>query len=755
MQTALRDWAHKFGGATPPARFGILASVVCLWLHGIAQAAPKEDWLPISPQELAETAPQLVPDAPAEILFSNLEIEDKDFPQERIRREYVRAKIYKPEHIEALTRISGHEVTDDSLFGLETKVKLQARLTLPDGTTKIFGDEAIRERVLTQTGERNFLDRLLGATGQQVKERFMAVGGAEAGSILEFKIERREHGRATPYDVFTFQRRGIAIRKIHVVAIAPNGEDWNFRYFILNPSIAHAKMEEDLKRKSVTLEAFDVPPLNEEPLAGPMSYHALSILSCYEQKERPFIARHDHTGFRIDPRKTGPWSMYSIEDYKRLEDCVEVTSRIRKLVAEVTGDAKDPAEKAKRIHDRLRTMYAHFLNESKYNKTEVRLDTFSRTLDDLLDYDRKTQVVGIGGLDYLALGMSMYKAAGLESRALLLPDSRGAPFNKKLASRLFVPHRALQVKIDGRWIYSMPMILPALPFGEIPWYCEGQVALLIKDGPEEFVPVAYSEGGKSLIGNGGTFELKSDGTLTGTGKRKYTGHAAFAIRHRLLNHDPARQRTFLARQISHDFNVLLRRSTVTEEEGSDPNDEHPRGFVKIRSITGLDTPEAPLEIEYALALPNFATVTDQRLIFRPWLFRANEVNPFTSDTRISNIYFPYARQELDVATIRLPAGFTPEFSEETSPSSGKALHYKASILFNAESRTLTLRREFASNLAAVPASVYPELKSWYDTMTRVDQQEVVATVAAASESSKPPASVTPAESPATAPAASP
>ena len=732
MQALPRCWADGNGSTKLLKRAAALVGVVVLLLQALTRAAAKDDWLPIEPNELAETTPRLLADAAGEILFLKVEIDDSDFPTERVRREYIRAKIYKPEHIEELTRISGREVSDDSYLATETKVKLSAKLTLPDGTTKLFGDEAIRERMISQSGEKNLLDRLLGLTGQQVKERFLAVGGAEAGAILEYKIERREHSSASPYDVLTFQRRGMAIRQVQLTASPPNARDWNYRYFVLNPAVAHAKLQEDLKRKTLTLEASDVPPLTEEPLAGPTSYHALSLMSCYEKKERHFIARHAPVSYTIDPAKTGIWSMYSITDYMALADRIEITTRIRKLVAEVTADAKDPEEKAKRIHDRLHAMYFHYLKESRYNKTELTQDTITRSLDDLLEYDRKSSVAGIYSLDYLALGTAMYKEVGLESRVLLLPDRRMAPFNRKLASRVFVSQRALAVKLGDRWVYSMPTVPSPLSFGDIPWYCEGQVALVVKNGPEEFTPVPYSEGGKSLIGNGGAFELKSDGTLTGTAKRKYTGHAAFAVRQRLFNRDAPRQRAILARQISRDFKVGLKRSKALDDEDSDTGDEHLKGFVAIKSISGLDTPETPIEIEYVVTLPDFASVAGQRLIFRPWLFRANEINPFTSDTRTTNIYFPYARQELDVATIRLPPGFKPEFSDEKAPSSGQALHYKTTLSFDAESGTLKLRREYASNLVALPVSIYPQLKEWYDTMTRIDQQEVVATASSAS-----------------------
>lgn len=736
--------------------------VVVIFLLRPLGLSAKDDWPAITPEELAETAPKLLPDAAAEILDYKVTMDDSDFPGERLRREYLRAKIYKPEHIEGLTRISGRETFDDSYTGSDSTVKLRARLTLPDGTSKVFGENAIRERVLAQSGERNLLERMLGATGQQVKERFLAIGGVEAGAILEYVIERRERGGIgyRPYNIYTFQRSGMAIRKAQIVVTPPSTADWLYSYMILNPAVGHALMKEDPKRKTLTLDAADVPPFTEEPLAGlSFSYHALCLMSCYERKERTHIARQTSVSYRVEPKKTGLWSSYSISDFKVQENYFEITPRIRKLTEETVGDAKEPTEKAKRIHDRLRALYGQFVRESKFNKAEIRLENFSRTLDDLLSYDRKSQVMGISQMDYIVLGMAMYKVAGIESRMVLLPDRRAAPFNRKLASRVFIPHRALQVRLGDQWVFSMPTIQPDLSLGEIPWYCEGQVALLVKDGPEEFIPVPFSDSTKTLIGNGGTFELTPDGALVGTAKRKYTGNAAFVLRTRLLNRDPSRQRGILARQISHDFKVALKRTKASEDEGEESEGEHAAGAVSIKRITGLDTSDAPLEIEYKLTLPNFATVSGQRLIFRPWVFRAEATNPFSSDTRTNNVYFPYALQELDLITIKLPAGSKVEFTQETAPSAGQVLHYKAVLSFDEKTSTLKLRREYACNVVVIPASLYPSLKNWYDTMTRIDQQEVVATGVGPEPGSVPstetPKSTLPAPSPESPPAAAP
>ena len=161
-----------------------------------------------------------------------------------------------------------------------------------------------------------------------------------------------------------------------------------------------------------------------------------------------------------------------------------------------------------------------------------------------------------------------------------------------MPARAFVPLQALQVKLGDQWIYSMPMSRrPLLRFGEIPWYCEGQVALVVKDGPEEFIPVPFLDSAKSITSNVGTFELSVDGTLTAKAKRTYTGHAASVMRGQLIIDDPVLHRRIVGNKISGDLKGAgqagqdrrrCRRKPQFDEVDQRPIDHE---------YSGLDTPK--------------------------------------------------------------------------------------------------------------------------------------------------------------------
>ena len=145
----------NFGVALPP--LSMRAPFVCAALlrrvasvafaFAFAAASPsllaasaKSVWRTVSPEELAEKTPQLEPEAPAEAVLYVIEVDDSSFPQERTVTEYLRYKIFAPDKVENITRLSGVDSA-----AAQNRVELAARLTLPSGATQEFGRDAIKE----------------------------------------------------------------------------------------------------------------------------------------------------------------------------------------------------------------------------------------------------------------------------------------------------------------------------------------------------------------------------------------------------------------------------------------------------------------------------------------------------------------------------------------------------------------------------------------------------------------------------------
>ena len=149
-------------------------------------------WDPVSPADLAPGGPTIDPDAPAEAIFRRIDVDDSNFPSHRTVTEYVRYRIFDPEKATDLTRVAQQSV---SVNGDETRgnVEMSARLTLPNGVVREFGKEAIRERAVLRRGaEQTWMQRLMGNTGVEVQEKFLAVTGIEQGAVLEIQTSHSE-----------------------------------------------------------------------------------------------------------------------------------------------------------------------------------------------------------------------------------------------------------------------------------------------------------------------------------------------------------------------------------------------------------------------------------------------------------------------------------------------------------------------------------------------------------------------------------
>ncbi len=669
----------------------VLCALMFVWP---LRAASKPNWPPLAPAELAETAPKLEPEAPAEALLVTIEVDDTDFPQERRITEYIRYKIFAPDKVEHITRISGIDST-----GSTDRVELRARLTLSDGRTQEFGKESIKERTLAKKGnEGGFLGWLAGS-GTEVKEKFLAVSGVEAGAILEYQITRHL-ASVTVVSAFTLQREGIPVRQgKYLCRLNRDTSLFGNRTFVLN--MQGAKLNEDRKAHTLSLDAANLPSIVHEPFVGPVTDYALTIVSCYELYERGLISRSGKVPMpgTIEP-KFGPWAPYSTLINWHERDSGWATPRVKQLAAELTQGLTDPAAKALAIHTKVQNLYQQHRRRAGPRPEERKQPN---SLDDVMDVEKKPEIIRFTD-EFVWLAIALYQSAGLEAHTVLLPDRKIARFNMQHVSPVFLPHKAVAVKIGDEWRFSAPQTINRMPFGVLPWEQEGQVGMLALDRKQDFIKVPPTPNEQSEITSKGKFQLEADGTLTGECTRTFTGQTAVDLRGLLRKNQKTR-----------------REEIALTKFGFDPKVAE----MKITKIEALDDAEKPLSIACRIRWPGFATRTKDRLLVRAAVFRVEAASPFTATERRHPIHFPYRWRENDRVQITLPEGFEPEAPSAPAPSPGKALHQETQISYDRAGRTLHLSRTFISNVLDVGPDFYPALKAWYDRVARTDQHEVV------------------------------
>jgi hypothetical protein len=680
---------------------------LCVLLIPAALAAPsKPEWKPVAPADLAATAPLIEPDAPAEVIFWNIEQDDTDFPGERRFNNYVRFKVFAPDKAQGITRISGL-VPSGSAAHLED-VDLRARLVLPDGSVKEFGKEAVRERSAAKSAaERSFLTRMVEGSDNGLNEKFLAISGVEPGAILEYRIAVRDRSRGLiSFSGRILQLDGIPIRRLDYIHQVMHDLDYIPRPFLVNTNIGKAELKEDDGTRTITVVAQNVPALVHEPLSGGTYDSALALVETYSFRKLSLSNRQSlPRGLQIDPRKQGPWAetagLYLLAE----EDLTQPTKRVRQLAAAVTAGAAGPLDKARRIHRQVQGMYQQFRKQPNKSQQLRPYDTAVRSLDDILDFADRKGNLAISDFEFLWLAMSLYRTAGLETRLVLLPDRQVKRFNPRLVAGGFLNDKCASVLIDGQWRFSDPSLKEPLPFGQLPWYNEGQVGLLAQEGNQTFINVPFTPADQSVTVSSGTFQLSAEGDLNGECTQRRTGQEAAGLRTSLWDQTPQRQQEILKERLS---------------------DEHKGAEIVVSKVEGVEDPEAPVVATFTMRLPGFAVLTKDRLVLRPSAFRGQANSPFASAVRHNAVQFPYPWEEIDRLTVELPPGYEPESVVSPAPVQGAdVLIWRARVSYEADKRLVHLQREFALGGVLFPVKQYAAVKGWFDAIDEGDQHELV------------------------------
>jgi hypothetical protein len=574
-----------------------------------------------------------------------------------------------------------------------------ARLVLPGGKTQEFGRESMQEQTLARRGGEPGLLEWLRGPAPEVRERFLAISGVEAGAVLDYRITWTTND---PDAVETFepQSAGVPIRRFNFLCHTFEDPEWLNRTFGFN--LRGARFAHDATRHRLTLSVSDLPTVHREPWLGPPTDYALTIMSCYERVERvvPLRGGGVSSPIVIDP-KLGPWASHATVLDWFSADHAKPTARVKELAAEITANAPDDKAKARAIHRYVTIMAQKYRRRpGPHPKATESADS----LDDVLDIEKKPTIKRPPE-EFLWLAIALYRAAGLECRAVMLPDRSRVRFDQKEVGRTFLPGRAAAVRIGGNWKFSCPQNTYALPFGFLLWENEGDVALLGIERSAQFIPVPPPPASASVVTTVGNFAVSDDGTLTGELKRTLTGHTAVSLRGRLRSAN----------------NKEKRAAVVIDSLALNPQVV----AVTVGKITGIEDAELPLELTCTLKWSGFATRTQDRLILHAAVLQSDDATPFPASERRYPVQFPYCWQNVDRLVIRVPAGFEPESVAAPPSLPGAALAYELRLAFDAGQHALRVERDFTSNVLDVVPSDYARLKACYDQVTRGDQHETV------------------------------
>lgn len=656
-------------------------------------AAPKWSWPKIPAAELACVQCPFEPDAPAEILDQKIVW---DQGKSDVWDEYVRIKIYDPTVTEELTRRSMPETLSSN-----TNI-LAARHTRPDGRQIEFGESDCKIRESSRQSASVF------------KERFLAIPEIEKYSIVEFHTRRNSYQSGGNWgEISHLQENGAAVRNLEIRWVVPPMEKYKSSVFVVNAPTAKV---ERLPKGDLRLVATNLPSLSHEPFDGPITDTGATAIWCCSSTAVPEFSPYLRQNRFIQTTKNNDgWAPLATIAHFMCESLGEPSNELRRFANELCANVSDEREKARRIHRHVQNLHLERRNQKqRIDRPFDRL--FLTSLDDLLDSKKSAEVL-VRDMDYFWLAFSLYKAAGLKTGVILLPDRDVIRFDRSQIAWSFLPQMAITLQIGDERVFSCPIGFANHPlgflvgryslvgFGMLPPHTTGQVGLLGLRDQEVFVPVPPLPAAASRTATIGVFKLDAEGNLEGQARRKLTGNEAIVFRN------------LAYRRSEREQFELVRQALRPIVAGVD---------LEITKLTGVDDPDEPIDVEFKVTWPGFATVAGDRMIFRPAVFQRELSAPFSAEKRRNPVHFPFPHEQSDSVGIQLPAGFKPEALPEPGVlSGGKALAYGVKFAFEEKRRLLTVRRDFSSSILDVPAEAYPMLKEWFDARAVLDQQEVV------------------------------
>ena len=667
-----------------------VAVAVCIILFCPSLIAREPTWDPVTAAELAEEKPMIEAEAPAEIISLRLEIDDRVSANRDVLKR-TRIKIYDPSRISEITRISRFWNG-----AINRNMKIEARLTLPDGSSRVFGKHDWRERTVAEEGRANGLFGVIGSKSNwAAEEQFLAITGVVKGAILDI-WEWSPNLYVSDWTMTTIQQELTPIRRFEYTNRFKNDRDTVHRIYVLNPN--GGKLVDDKKEGRVSFMAENLPSIRYEPFSPPTSYFSLTLIEAYEHLWKTLASRHTLSVPlpKSVPASLGPWAYYSTKMDFYDADKGYVTKAVREKATELLLGAENQKEKARRIFHYVQSLFQRYHARADLENWYT---SYVESVDELIHLDKIDSTI-VREEDFIYLFVALARAAGMECHSAFHPWRTSFPFSVDLFSDWFITHQTLAVKADDGWILCDPVAERPLAFGALPWGVEGQPALLAMSQQQTFLDVQYPPAENSRADKKASLVLDAEGNLTGECVLALTGHSAQEARN--LLHETGRENWW-----------QLVRNLLDLKNSS--------GEARLLDVEGLETPDEPLKIRAFVRWPAYAAVIGERMMFAPSVFHQGAPPLLNESTRKTAVFFDFPHAETEAITIDLPRGLSLGAGFKPVVASSGLFSYALSVTYDHDQSRLLIQREEVNRAFDIPVANYQKARDWFRRVDAADQ----------------------------------
>jgi hypothetical protein len=646
------------------ARYFLLVIAILIGSYAALTVRPspaKDEWLPISPEDLALKDNPASPGSDAMILYRESDID----AQQAAFHEYIRIKVFTQQGTHA------GDVEVPFLKGIDNIEDIRGRTVHADGSISNFEGKTLDKEVVK-------------ASGYKFLARTFKLPDVQPGAIVDYKF-RDQFNTDYKFLNFTWNISSYLFTREGHFSIKPNPYafyGFSFRQY----GLSAGQHPEEQKDNSYTLVVHDVKGIEDEPYMPPENALRMRVKFFY-------ITALDPRGETVDQYWNRMGKLWNEDMEKFIDKKRTLASELGSIVN--PGDA--PEVKLRKIYTRAQKI-RNLAFEQRKTKKEMKEEELkpNTSVDDLLKH-------GYGAarqINYLFIGLA--RAAGFEATQIRVTSRSDSFFLPQVKDVTQLDAEIVWVRAGGQEYFLDPGS-STYPFALLPWYEAGTKGIRAsKDGGQVVdTPLPPSSAATTL--RRGDFTLSEDGSLSGTLHVEYAGQAAAIRREENYTEDEVGRKKKMEKEIQ---------SSLT-----------PGAEFELTKLADWEDVNKPLQIEGTVKIGTYGSAAGRRMLVPASIFEVPQAKAFQASRRVNMIYFHYPNEITDELQFHAPAGYTVETLPAAQDVNPGALKY--SISMTQQPGAVAVRRQLVTSVILIPVQSYLALRQFFNTVKSDDEAQVV------------------------------
>jgi Domain of Unknown Function with PDB structure (DUF3857)/Domain of Unknown Function with PDB structure (DUF3858)/Transglutaminase-like superfamily len=621
----------------------------------------KDEWLPISPDDLALKDNPASPGANAMILYR----EDLINAKAAWDDEYMRIKIFTPEGVKELADISIPFNPDQRSIQY-----VRARTIQPDGRVENF-DGKVFEKTIVK------------ASGVKFLAKTFSLPDVKPGCIIEYKYRTQRDAQyfwsidwRVQEDYFTRSGR---------FSIVPD-TDFGTPPLYYRVSGLGSQAPKRQPDGSLTLEVHDLKGLDIEDYMPPDNALRARVSFFYKDRSAPANESMDQFWRRIGKQRA-----------EAVDSFVNKKGALQAEVGRITAANDTPEVKVQKIFARVREV-RNLSYENEKSRKEEREEKIKSNgnAEDVLKHGYGT------GSDINFLFIGLLRAAGFSSNEVYVAQRDETVFSPELLDPDQLRADVVWVRAGDKEIYLDPAS-KFQPYGTLPWVETATSGLKVSKDGSEVVSTPLPSSADATWVRHAELDLDEEGAAVGKLQVEYTGHFAANWRLDEREEDEAGRK----KELSSAVLAWLPAGSVFE----------------VTTIGNWDKLTEPLRVEGTVKIPGLGSAIGHRMLVPATIFHERYSTAFVTTKRVNMVYFDVPFEEADDLTFHAPVGFKIETAPAEKKINPGGASYEMSAKQAGNAAEVT--RRLKVNLILVPVENYQALRAFFAGVKTNDDAQIV------------------------------